>query len=256
MRRFKGQKGNGNIFHEMSQLPLRIGRRALWPFPTLYHPVGRLRKRLPPHFDYDLWIGGFPRSAGTFLWKWAELAFPTQRILGHLHIPPSILRMMQNGIPGLFVIRNPRDAVVSWSIFTGFSVDHCLRYYIDFHKVMWRVHEKLFVAPFESIIDEPLQIIERFGQQFHFCSQTPAINPSTRPAILHSIDEMAHSRHPAGHADPFRVSRPSPERTKRAVQLKKELEMTMQIRDRLAKAERLYQSFRDLAMSHDSAVAA
>lgn len=225
----------------------RLGRRMFWPWPSLYWPIGKLRGRIID-LDCDLWVGGFPRSANTFLWKFLQSALPDARIIGHLHFPPLIIKQLQMGRPGLFVIRDPVQAVVSASIFTNMSLQYILDYYVDFHHAMWRFRRDLLVAPFETVTGSPDSVLKEVTTKFNLRNR--ADNPLHTEAmikVMTEIETMPHSLNKNGQVDEMKVSRPSAQRKLRAQELALELRTSAKLQPGLAKARLFYDRFRSVA---------
>src|SRR2546423_5800456 len=96
----------------------RLGRRLLWAHPTLYRWFGILRNRGDCLADdFDIWIGGYPRSANSFATAVFKLGNPKVRVATHLHIPTFIINALRLNKPGVLLVRKPIDAAVSWAIF-------------------------------------------------------------------------------------------------------------------------------------------
>lgn len=226
---------------ELDRIGLRLGRYCLWPYPRLYWPVGKWRDRVRHFGNCDLWVGGYPRSGNTFLWKWMERAFPEKQIGGHLHVPPSIIRQIQQGRHGILTLRSPRDAVVSWSLYTHQSLRDCLHYYIDFHRVLLPYRKKMIIAPFENITMEPAHVIENFGQRVGLQTCLCEVDRNDICEIFRSIEE--DWRNGDGSLDEMKVARPSEQRRAAAHTLRLELDRSRSIRPVLLHAEKLYRKF-------------
>jgi len=238
--------GRIDNFTHTFDLLRRIGRRLLWPCPTLYWPIGQYRGRISD-LTCDLWVGGYPRSANTFLWRFLQAALPETRIISHLHFPPLIIRQLQKGKPGVFVIRDPLKAVVSASIFTDLSLQHSLDYYVDFHHVMWRFRRDLLVTPFETITDNPHAVLKEVTTRFNFRNHNDGpLRPQTMNEVMTEIEAMPHSLNEHGQVDEMKVSRPSAQRKLRAQALELELRTSTRLQPGLVKARLLYDRFRSL----------
>jgi hypothetical protein len=151
----------------------RVGRILFWRYPAVYRGLGILRGRGDClKQDCDVWMGGYPRSANTFAVAAFKLANPEARLVSHFHIPPFIINCVRSRKPGVFLIRTPEDAAISWTIYwKGHTkLEHCLDYYLDFHRVMRPYISELFVAPFDIVIKDFPSVIEglnrRFGARF------------------------------------------------------------------------------------------
>lgn len=218
---------------------LRIGRRLTWWSPTLYRPIGRLRGR--EHYqlkNYDAWVGGFPRSSNTFTAKALARHVPELRVVSHVHLPPPIIQAVREGKPGLFVIRNPADAVVSWVQYSHFSLAHCLHYYCDFHRALRPYADRLLVARFEETTGDFEAVMRRFGERYglHVRPEAPDMD-----CICREIDNMW--RNEDGSINEAQVARPSPAREAGRGDLHQKLRAGAGLRSDLARAEDLYALF-------------
>jgi hypothetical protein len=148
---------------------------------------------------------------------------------------------LQQGRPGILTLRSPRDAVVSWSLYTRHSLRDCLHYYIDFHRVLLPYRKKLIIAPFENITMEPAHVIENFSRRVGLQPCPGATNTSSTPEIFKLIEKGW--RNVDGSLDEMKVARPSEQRRAAAHALRLELDRLRSIRPVLLHAERLYRKF-------------
>lgn len=97
----------------------RMARRLTWSRPALYFPFGIVRNRGNVfRCNYQLYLGGYPRSANTFAAKAWLSANPGTTVKSHRHIPAFVVQAAKRKTPGMVLIRNPIDAVISWAIYT------------------------------------------------------------------------------------------------------------------------------------------
>ena len=232
---------------KLSTYFLRIGRACLWPHPHLYRPIGALRKRPAVPKDIDLWVAGFPRSGNTFLWKYLELAFPTKKVAGHLHLPPMVIAQLERGSSGILVLRTPRDAVISWSIFLNVPLAYAIDYYIDFHRILARYRTKMFVARFEDVTRDPQSVIDRFCARFDLAPIKSLPGDQRNTKVFELIDRMTNWTRPDGSVDEMKVARPSEKRHFVAERLALQIERSPELQQKLEAAEKLYQEFNVLA---------
>src|SRR5438105_4275553 len=91
----------------------RLGRVLFWRDPALYRWFGVVRHDCDClQNGFDVWMGGFPRSANTFAVAAFKLANPTVQLATHFHVPPFIIHGLRCGKPGFFLIRQPEEAVI------------------------------------------------------------------------------------------------------------------------------------------------
>ena len=110
-----------------------------------------------------MWIGGFPRSGNTFASSFIEHLTTYEHVEKHLHSPAQVLQFANSGDPGGVVVRNPTDACVSLSIFSGIDINNSIQNYIDFHELLIESKTKINWIHFDRLVKDPLHIIEMFG---------------------------------------------------------------------------------------------
>jgi len=125
---------------EMNKGPFcmrRLGRFLLWSSPRLYRLFGLARGRGDCwQRDFDVWIGGFPRSANTFAAEAFQMVNPQVRLASHHHVPVFIIAWLEMHKPGMFLIREPEAAVASWAVVWQGHLPESLDYYIDYHRTL------------------------------------------------------------------------------------------------------------------------
>ena len=230
------------LMHSRSNFLRRIGRKLFWSSPALYRQFGLLRNRGDCFAnDFDLWIDGYPRSANTFAVEAFTLANPTARIRSHRHIPTFIIQALKLRKPGIFLLRRPEDAAISWAIFWDDRLDRCLDYYIDFHKVLGRYAPQLFIATFEEVTTRFDSLIGEFNQQFGTQYATVPHDEKTVADCFVRI-ERDYPKVPGG-VNEMRVCRPSEQRSPRQAKLREMLRNSPALVEKLARAEEYYRLF-------------
>ena len=206
-----------------------------WPYPLFYRPFGRLRNRGDCRKgDFDFWIDGYPRSANTFAVRAFQMANPNVRIRSHMHIPPFIINSVQLGKPGLFLIRKPEDAIMSWAIYWNSPVEPCLDYYIDFHRTLLPYASKLFLASFEAVTSDFEGLIRQFNSRMNANYALPQCPAGT---VFSRIEE--ESRNHKGEVNELQICRPSPRRAELKEKLAIEIKSCV-IAKKLEKARELH----------------
>jgi hypothetical protein len=220
----------------------RIGRRLIWPHPNAYRLVHQMRRRCEwPADDFDLWIDGYPRSANTFTSKLFQLANPKARLRLHTHLPPPIIQNVRDQKPGIFLLRKPEDAAISWAIFWRMRLEPCLDYYIDFHRALRACAPDLFVAPFELVTGDFARVIRQFNQRFG-TQYLPPQQESAAAAIAFSLIEDEF-RNPAGEVNELTVCRPSPRRQEIKTAMLAQFQLDRPLRKKLQQARELHSTF-------------
>ena len=192
---------------------------------------------------FDIWFGGYPRSANTHCVAAFQLANPAVPIASHWHIPAFIIHALDLGKPGIFLIRRPIDPVISWTIFLQgqMTLQHSLDYYIDFHTAMLPYREKLFISPFESTIHDFQSVLQAFNLRFGTDYSAPVPSQKTAADCLARVEDWL--RAPDGSINEFMVSRPSPQRVAIKAGMLEALHKSPLLRRRLQKAEALFEEF-------------
>jgi hypothetical protein len=217
----------------------RLGRTCLWHDPSLYRWFGRLRGHGDClDLDFELWIDGFPGSGTALAAAAFQEANPEVKLAGRWHVPPFILHALYSFKPGIFVIRQPADAVISSAILSNYSLGESLDYYNDFHRAIAPQAAWLFVAPFEDIMTQCATVIESFN--VHYCTNflAPAQNPA---AWLSGAGEPASQ--PEGAVRELRVARPSRIHSDLKHELRKRLHESPRLRRKLEHARKYYSTF-------------
>jgi hypothetical protein len=220
----------------------RIGRRVLWPHPQLYRLIGAIRKRgNGTETNFDLWVDGFPRSATTFTAKLFQLANPGAHLRQHTHLPPFIIKAVRANKPGMFLLRKPEDAVISWAIFWRMPLKPCLDYYLDFHRALLPYSAQLFVARFELVTVDFPRVIAQFNERFGTQYALPPQGVDSVSACFSMIED--DFKNPAGEVDELIVCRPSPRRREIKAGMLKELRESRVLSKKIAEAEKLHAAF-------------
>jgi hypothetical protein len=216
----------------------RLARACLWHDPALYRWFGKLRGRGDClDLNFDLWIDGFPGSANGLAAKAFGQANPSASLGGRWHAPPFILHALFNFKPGIFLVRQPADAVISWAILSNRSLAECLDYYNDFHRVLSLHATWLFVAPFEEVMTQFATVIDAFNLHYRTNYAAPAQNPA---AVLAASAQPQRSN---GSASELRVSRPAPTPSSLKHELRQRLHETPRLCRKLDRARELYSAF-------------
>jgi len=195
----------------------------LWSNRPLVRVLNKFRGRdqIFDH-DFDILFDGFPRSGNTF---GAEMLLVTQKdslkVVMHQHKPSLFFWAAQIDKPACLTLRPPVDAIPSWVIYTGFSIQKVIDYYVFFYEVLFPYRAKYLVLPFSVITrDFPLalQLISmRFGMKMILEFDVEA---SSREAFAR-IDAFFVDKN--GAVDKATVARPDETRKQRSAQLREEL---------------------------------
>lgn len=161
------------------KLPLELRhylRQIVWSSDNIYRPIGHLRGRGafgPEECSY--FVSGYPRSGNHFCsYALRLLSKDDYRINKPSHIPPLVERSVRMNHPTIVVLRNPRKAALSWSIYTGEPLVASLKYYVQYHELIWKHRSGFLVAEFEDFTKDirPLAkaLFERWSLEFDLSS--------------------------------------------------------------------------------------
>lgn len=222
----------------------RLSRRLFWAHPRLYRWLGILRGRGDcAEKGFDLWVGGYPRSANSFVTAALRLANPEVRVATHWHIPTFIINAVRKHKPGIFLVREPTDAALSWAIFWEGrrTIEYTLEYYLDFHRALLPYRDELFIASFDEATGHFEQLLRRFNSRFGTAYISLAVDQSSLNRCVTCVEDWF--RAPDGSVNEFTVPRPSPMRAELKAKLFQELRSSPGLLRKLAVANDLYKSF-------------
>lgn len=193
--------------------------------------------------DYNIWVGGYPRSANTFVTAALRLANPQTCVATHWHIPAFIIRGLRLNKPGILLIREPLDAALSWAIFWHGRVklEHWLDYYVDFHSALLPYQGQLFVAGFEEATSNFEVMVGRFNKKFGTEIVACAVDGFSRERCFDYVEDWF--REPDGTLDEFKVPRPSMQRNRLKGKLLEDLRHSSRLGEKLKKAQEIYNKF-------------
>jgi hypothetical protein len=217
----------------------RLARTCLWHDPSLYRWVGRLRGRGDClNLDFDVWIDGYPGSGTALAAAAFREANPAAKLAGRWHSPPFILHALYSFKPGIFLIRQPADAVISAAILCNRNLGECLDYYNDFHRVMAPQASWLYVVPFDEIMTQCATVIEGFNVHYRTNYAAPAQNLAGRL----SATEPSPSQ-PEGAIRELKLARPSTVCPSLKQELRQRLHESAANRRKLEQARQYYSAF-------------
>ena len=183
------------------------------------------KRRTLARRDTAIVIEGYLRSGNTFSVAAFAVANGTDLHVGrHLHGAPHILRAARLGLPTIVLIRQPRDAVLSYLIRRDtLSPDDAVLEYLDFYRTALRVRGAFVVGLFDDVVTDFGAILDsvnaRFGTSFTRYEPTAA----NAEAAFSIVEEM-NRKECAGEVRETHVGRPSPERAERKAQLERLLD--------------------------------
>jgi hypothetical protein len=192
-------------------------------------------------------IEGYLRSGNTFSVAAFAVANGTDLHVGrHLHGAPHILRAARLGLPTIVLIRQPRDAVLSYLIRRDtLSPDDAVLEYIDFYRTALRVRGAFVVGLFDEVVTDFGAVLERVNARFGTSFARYEPTAANAEAAFSIVEEM-NRRECDGEVRETHVGRPSPERAERKAQLEDLLDVP-RTTALLRVAEDCYQEYVSLA---------
>jgi hypothetical protein len=205
------------------------------------------KRRTLARGDTAIVIEGFLRSSNTFSVAAFEIANGPELHVGrHLHGAPHVLRAVRMGLPTVVLIREPRDAVLSYLIRRDTLTPHdAVLEYLDFYRTAWPARNGFVVGLFDRVTHDFGGIVDevnaRFGTSFRRFEHTP----ENEAAAFRLVEEM-NREESGGQVVETHVGRPSGERAARKAELQALLEVP-RTAARLREAEDLYARYVQLA---------
>lgn len=186
-------------------------------YPAVFYPLYRLARKNPAQAvtpETQLVIEGFPRSANTF----AVLAFrQAQRgkvhVAHNLHVPAQVIRASRWQIPALVLIRDPKDAVLSFVVRDRISVDQALKHYVSFYETVAEYRDDFVLGTFEEVTGDYGTVIRHINDRFGTGYLPFRHNERSVGRVFARMERRYRKRH-AEQSVEARISRPSPDREK------------------------------------------
>ncbi len=197
--------------------------RLLWTNWTFNRFYNRLRHR--KHIvvrDFDLIFDGFPRSSNTYgAFMVQTTQKDTLKVLMHEHKPSLFYRASRIDKPACLTLRDPVDAAASWVLYTGFSVQKVIDYYIFFYEVLLPVRSKFLVLPFSVIIEDFPLVVQLINRRFNLGLTTDFDGEACRAEAFRRIEVLFTNEQ--GVLDPLKVPRPDDTRKERNAAVRREI---------------------------------
>ena len=197
--------------------------------------------------DTAIVIEGFLRSGNTFSVAAFQIANGTEPHVGrHLHGAPHVLRAVRLGLPTLVLIRQPRDAVLSYLVRRATLTPHdAVLEYLDFYRTAWPVRDRFVVGLFDRVTSDFGAVLEQVNQRFGTSFQRYDPTPENEARAFRLVEEM-NRLETGGEVVESLVGRPSAERSRRKQELEALLDRP-KTAARLRDAEILFQRYVGLA---------
>ena len=221
-------------------------RRPLARTPYVWDAAMRVR---PDKFatlarpDTAIVIEGFLRCGNTFSVAAFRIANGPELHIGrHLHGAPHVLRAVRMRLPTVVLIREPRDAVLSYLIRRDTLTPYDgLVEYLDFYRTAWPVRNGFVVAPFEVVTSDFGAVVDEVNHRFGTAFQRYEPTPENEARAFELVEEM-NRLESGGEVVETHVGRPSAERARRKDELSRLLDRP-RTAAKLREAEDLHQQY-------------
>lgn len=231
------------IYNNYLMLRLKLSKHS-YLYVALIALVGFVRPNQRTFIvkrDTELVIEGFPRSANTFFYCYADLAQNSKvTIAHHLHEPYQIRRAVELSLPCVVLFRDPSSAVVSAQLRDPrVHQKTLLSMYEEFYAEVFSTPDKVVLAEFSAVTKAPGDLISRVNKVYGTNFQTEV---SSLDEVWKHVDALDSDDQKA--PTPLTVARPSDEKQKAGAQLR--LELKKSHGPQLIRCERLYESLLSL----------
>ncbi|MAE46381.1 MAG: hypothetical protein CMJ86_05750 [Planctomycetes bacterium] len=228
------------LWQGLYAIMLRFMRPALW--------------KKTPNKRTHIVIEGFPRSANTFLVHYLRLATHDElNVAHHLHDAGQVDRALRMDLPVFVLLRDPLDAVVSWSLKQPLLPPaQMLRTYHAFYLLLQLRKQAPCFIRFEDAISEPMAVIEEIIRRTGLESSISASVKNQQ--VFDSIENERRQRakSPAMGAQ-FDLSVAYPTRAKEARKRDVETALMGEHAELIEQARELYRQLLGLSLDFDAA---
>jgi hypothetical protein len=225
-------------------------RRPLARTPYLWDAAMRARSEKRATLarpDTAIVIEGFLRSGNTFSVAAFHIANgPESHVGRHLHGAPHVLRGVRLGLPTVVLIRQPRDAVLSYLVRRPTLTPYdALVEYLDFYRTAWPARDGFVVAPFDRVTRDFGAVLEQVNERFGTSFRRYEPTPENEARAFQLVEEM-NRLETGGEVVESLVGRPSAERSRRKDELRALLERPRTV-EKMSAADVLYEQYMELA---------
>lgn len=236
--RFLDQRQAPAGFTDRIYSAFRTGfKRQLWPHPRLYAPFGFWQqRRWLFRKDYDILVDGFSRSANTFASVALGLCAPGAVVLCHRHMPVYIIQALRDRKPVCLLIREPRAAIASWIIYSGWDFTTAIEDYISYYEPLVKYRDACVIAEFQQVTQQFPEVVMTLNRRYSLDYQIPSFDEAFKERVYEGVGEFGWAR------DPMTISLPSAERERLLVEVHRLLD-GKRFAARLAHAQALYALF-------------
>jgi hypothetical protein len=128
-------------------------------------PMG-VARRIGP--DTDLVVEGFPRAGNTFVVYALQSASDNRlNVASHVHHPSQVKLAVAQGIPTVFVVREPIATLSSYLTYAQHGRSSgVLKEYISYHQELVPYADRLLICDFEESTVKMSSVIARINQRY------------------------------------------------------------------------------------------
>lgn len=203
-------------------------RIFLGNYPSLFFPIyglKKLNKKLFISKNTELVVSAYPRTANTFFIVALEhIQKKPLSIAHHLHVPALALEAINNNLPIVVLIRNPKDAIISLVIRENhISLKQAINAYISFYESLLKHQNKILIADFSRIINDFPSIITEINTKFNLNLDNYSEKNKLDNAIIFKKIEDINMRFNKNNLIETMVSRPSDNRKELKLEIQKKL---------------------------------
>ena len=198
-------------------------------FPKLYIPTYKLfgkNKRLLVNESSEIVIEGFPRSGNTFAvaaLEWSQCR--PLNIAHHLHSVSQIIWAFKHNIPVVVLIREPKDAVVSFVIREPYLTPKlALRSYISFYTAILPLKNNLLIVTFEELTTDFGNVINKINKYYETAFSLFDHSSENVEKVFDLVQSYGVAESPTKRLDEEKVARPSHMRNEMKVKCQNDLD--------------------------------
>lgn len=216
-------------------------RFFLGKYPILFYPIFQILK--PQNRQYftnkqtSLVIEGYPRSANSFVVStFQKMQQSSLMIAHHRHVPAQVIQASRLKIPCLVLIREPKDAILSYCIFEEkISIKQAIDFYIAFYSAIEPYKNSFVAASFDEVINDLSTVIKKVNSNFN-------TNYSTKVLPEREKEKVFEELFIARQGNIKKIPVPSKEREQLKIKIAQKLDSTV-YRSRMNIANELYHKF-------------
>lgn len=121
----------------------------------------------------DIILNSFPRSGNTFLHMGLRMSWPDLVIKSHLH-DIAIYNNTDESVPLISIVRNPVDAISSWTIHATsnphgenfLNINNSINFY-ESHVYFASMNHNVLIIPFDDLIADILPILDFIAKKYN-----------------------------------------------------------------------------------------